>query len=95
MTPDSLDQAVERYRTARVAMRRPMRDSATAMAQELAEQRNDLVKRMETRWGWLDRNAGHPQFVEREDALIQDIHEYERTEDALNRAASVLYGDAA
>lgn len=95
MRPDDLTQAVTRYQSARRAMRRPMRDSATALALALSDERDELVRVLDKRWRWLDANAGHDQFTKREDALLALLAQYEQTEDALRHAASVLYGGQA
>lgn len=94
-SPDQLRTALSRLESARPAMRRPMRDSANAVALQLTAERDALVARMDRRWAWLDAHEGHPQFVEREDALLADIATYTRIEDALREAASVLYGGSA
>lgn len=94
-TPEQLRTALTRLEQARPAMKRPMKDSAVALALALADERDRLVERMDRRWAWLDANGGHPQFIEREDAVLADIQEYERIEDALRDAAAALYGAAA
>lgn len=106
MTPDDLQQAVTRYQNARPAMRRPMLDSATAIALSLSDDRDELVRLLDKRWRWLDERSTidlaawtvekhHPQFDEREDALLAILAQYEAIEDALRHAASVLYGGQA
>ena len=95
MTANDLTTAVERYRAARPAMKRPMRDSAEVLALGLATERDELVRLLDKRWAWLDANPGHDQFIDREDALLTILAQYEATEDALRQAASVLYGGQA
>lgn len=95
MTPNEVRVAVERYRAARPAMRQPMRDSATALALGLADERDALVARLERRWAWCAANEGHDRFIDREDALLADLSAYTAIEDALRDAASALYGGQA
>lgn len=90
ITPDAMRASVERYQNARPAMKGAMRDSATALAAQLAIERDALVARMEKRWSWCDDNDGHELFIDREDALIADIQQYEAIEDVLREAATVL-----
>lgn len=90
ITPDAVRVAIERYQTARPAMKGAMRDSATALAMQLSTERDALVARMDKRWTWCDGNDGHEQFIDREDALIADIRQYEAIEDVLREAAIVL-----
>ena len=40
-----------------------------------------VLRRLETRWKWIDDHPGHPLFTEREDSLLVDLKEYERIED--------------
>jgi len=98
---EQLRTAVTRYQTARPAVKEAMRDSATALAAQLATERDALVTRIEKRWAWLDESntvdlgewtveKHHPRFDEREDALLADIRQYEAIEDALREAAAVL-----
>ena len=95
ITVDGLRTALDRLANARPSMRQPMQDSAIALALRLADERDALVTRLDKRWDWCDANEGHPQFIEREDAVIADLATYETMEDALRDAAGVLYGAAA
>lgn len=95
MSADDLRAAVLRYRNARPVMRRPMRDSAEQLGLSLSKERNEAMRLLDKRWAWCDANAGHPQFAEREEALIGLLHEYEAMEDALRDAATALYGEVA
>lgn len=95
MSVQGLRSVMQRYQAAPPALRDPLRASTEAMATTLAKARTEVVARMEKRWGWLDANEGHPQFEEREDALIADIAEYEAMENALRDAATALYGEVA
>lgn len=90
ITPDAVRLALNRYQSARPAMKGAMRDSATALALQISIERDALVSRMEKRWSWCDGNEGHDQFIDREDALIADIRQYEAIEDVLREAATAL-----
>lgn len=94
ITVDGLRTALERYETARPTMRKPMQESAVALAIKLTEERDALIERMNKRWAWCDQNEGHPQFIDREEALIADIASYEAIEDELRHAADVLWAAA-
>jgi len=37
-----------------------------------------MERRLESGWRWFLRNAGHPEFREREDQWIRWLREYER-----------------
>jgi hypothetical protein len=87
-----LTQAVERLNTARPALRAALHESAVATAFALTEERNRVEALLEQRWAWLDAHPEHPQFVEREDAVLGDLATYEQMEDALRSAADVLFG---
>lgn len=50
---------------------------------DLTTQRDETLARLDRRWAWCDANPGHPLFAEREDAVLADLAEYERLEDAL------------
>ncbi len=94
-TPANLTNAIVRYQDARPALRSALRDSATALAMELATDRDALFVRMDKRWGWCWSNTASPQFAEREAALLADIQSYKEHEEALRMAARVLFGEAA
>lgn len=92
MTPSDLEKAVERYQSARPALRVALHQSAVNLAIALNHERNALVDLLEKRWTWLDANPGHPSFIEREDEVLADLKRYEQQEDALRMAANALFG---
>lgn len=93
--PVELTKAIDRWKTSPPKMRKAYHSSALAMALNMADERDTLKAKLETRWNWLNANPGHDQFVEREDAVLEDLKRYEALEDALANAANALLGDAA
>lgn len=94
-TPELLVRAVVRFQDARPALREPMRQATVTMAKELANERDKMKSLLDKRWDWCWVNESSPLFVEREDALLKDLKEYEAMEDALRMAAAALFGEAA
>lgn len=95
MNPNELTQSIERMHSARPALRPALHASAVALGMALADERDDLLAKLETRWRWLDDHLNHPQFSDREEAVLEDLKIYMEQQDALNAAAVSLFGDAA
>lgn len=57
---------------------------------DLLTERNEILDRLEKRWRWLDANPNHPQYIEREDACLADLADYERLEGALTKRGDVV-----
>lgn len=94
-SPEALAAALDRLKGTRPELRKALSASAIALAIALADERDVVEQRLETRWKWLNANPGHPQFVEREDAVLADLKRYEAIQDQLIVAADVLFGEAA
>lgn len=95
MTATDLTNALTRYQEARPALKSAMRESALAIANDLADEHQTLKERLDKRWDWCWVNESHPSFIEREDSLLTDLATYEQEETALMNAIVVLFGDAA
>lgn len=89
MTPEQVIRSIVRFQDARPEFRKGFQESAIEQALELANERDELVSKMEVRWRWCMANdvSWHQ---EREDILIADIATYAAMEDALALAAREL-----
>lgn len=58
---------------------------------DLNRERHELESKITARWSWLDAHPDHPQFVERENAVLADIELQKQMTDALDAAKVALF----
>lgn len=89
---DTLARAATRYERSKGSTRTALSRTLAKSVAEAESQRDELVAWLNERDAWFWRNPDSPKTMQREDAWIAVLREYEAIEDEITAARVVLGG---